>query len=68
MASYLPEAILLAKSAVTAQETDLEDGLEVERECFLRAAAGESARQRMSAALNAGLQAVAGETAVRDRA
>ena len=68
MASYLPEAILLAKRAVSAQETDLEGGLAVERECFLRAAASESARQRMSAALTAGLQTVAGETAERDRA
>ena len=68
IASYPAEAIVLAKKAVTAQETDLEGGLAVERECFLRAAASESARQRMSAALNAGLQTVAGETAERDRA
>lgn len=68
IASYPTEAILLAKSAVTAQETDLEDGLATERECFLRAAAGESARQRMSAALKAGLQTFTGETAARDRA
>jgi enoyl-CoA hydratase/carnithine racemase len=68
MASYPAEAISLAKRAVTAQETDLEDGLAEERECFLRAAASESAGQRMSAALSAGLQTVAGETAERDRA
>jgi enoyl-CoA hydratase/carnithine racemase len=68
IASYPTEAILLAKRAVTAQETDLEDGLAAERECFLRAAASESARQRMSAALDAGLQTFAVETAERDRA
>ena len=68
IAGYPPEAILLAKRAVAAQETGLEDGLSVERECFLRAAATESARQRMSAALDAGLQTVEGETAERDRA
>jgi bifunctional enzyme CysN/CysC len=46
----------------------LVDGLAAERECFLRAAASESARQRLSAALDAGLQTVVGETAERDRA
>jgi enoyl-CoA hydratase/carnithine racemase len=68
IAGYPAEAISLAKSAVIAQEPDLEDGFAAERECFLRAAASESARQLMSAALKAGLQSVAGETAERDRA
>lgn len=68
IASYPAEAISLAKTAVAAQEADLERGLAQERECFLRAATSEPARQRMSAALSAGLQTLAGETAERDRA
>jgi enoyl-CoA hydratase/carnithine racemase len=68
IARYPAEAISLAKSAVIAQEPDVEDGLAAERECFLRAAASESARQLMSAAVSAGLQTVSGETAERDRA
>lgn len=63
IAGYPAEAIALAKSAVAAQQADLEQGLAEEREFFLRAAASESAQQRMRAALEAGLQTVAGETA-----
>lgn len=68
IASYSAESISLAKGAVIAQEPDLGDGLAAEREYFLRSATSESARQSMSAALSAGLQTVAGETAGRDRA
>ena len=68
IASYPAEAIAAAKSAVAAQDGDLEQGLAEEREWFLQAAASETAQQRMRAALEAGLQTVAGETAEWERA
>lgn len=68
IAGFPAEAVALAKRAVAGQQPDLEAGLAIERDCFLRATTSESARQRMMAALDAGWQTVAVETAARDRA
>jgi enoyl-CoA hydratase/carnithine racemase len=68
IAGFPAETIALAKLAVGAQQPDLEAGLARERDCYLRASSSETARQRMTAALGAGIQTFAVETAPRVRA
>ena len=66
IAGFPAEAIAIAKEAVITSDAGLEEALAKERELFLRSAHTDSASKRMAAAMAAGLQTEALETAGLD--
>ena len=63
IARFPTEAIAIAKEAIVTGDVGLEEALTNEQELFLRSAHTDSARKRMAAAMTAGLQTEALETA-----